>query len=107
MNFEQARFNMVEQQIRPWEVLDFSVLDLLMSIRREEFVPEAYKSVALSEAPIPLGHGASMLVPVIEGAGGLVSDWQGEPLRIGSAGQVVAAGDARVHAEARQLLGAG
>ena len=67
MNFEQARFNMVEQQIRPWEVLDFSVLDLLMSIRREEFVPEAYKSVALSEAPIPLGHGASMLVPVIEG----------------------------------------
>ena len=67
MNFEQARYNMVEQQIRPWEVLDFSVLDLLMSIRREEFVPEAYKSLALSEAEIPLGHGASMLVPVIEG----------------------------------------
>lgn len=67
MNFEQARFNMVEQQVRPWEVLDFGVLDLLMSVRREEFVPEAYKSLALSEAEIPLGHGASMLVPVIEG----------------------------------------
>ncbi|MBS0348304.1 MAG: protein-L-isoaspartate O-methyltransferase [Proteobacteria bacterium] len=67
MNFEQARFNMVEQQVRPWEVLDFSVLDLLMSVRREEFVPEAYKSLALSEAEIPLGHGGSMLVPVIEG----------------------------------------
>ena len=67
MNFEQARYNMVEQQIRPWEVLDFGVLDLLMSVRREEFVPEAYKSLALSEAEIPLGHGASMLIPVIEG----------------------------------------
>jgi protein-L-isoaspartate(D-aspartate) O-methyltransferase len=67
MNFEKARFNMVEQQIRPWEVLDFDVLDLLMSVRREEFVPEAYKSLALSEAEIPLGHGASMLIPVIEG----------------------------------------
>jgi len=67
MNFEQARFNMVEQQIRPWEVLDFGVLDVLMSVRREEFVPEAYKGVALSEAEIPLGHGGSMLIPVIEG----------------------------------------
>ena len=63
----QARYNMIEQQIRPWEVLDFDVLDLLMSVRREEFVPEAYKSLALSEAEIPLGHGASMLIPVIEG----------------------------------------
>lgn len=67
MNFEKARFNMVEQQIRPWEVLDFDVLDLLMSVRREEFVPEAYKSLALSEAEIPLGHGGGMLIPVIEG----------------------------------------
>ena len=67
MNFEKARFNMVEQQIRPWEVLDFGVLDVLMSVRREEFVPEIYKSLALSEAEIPLGHGGSMLIPVIEG----------------------------------------
>ncbi len=67
MNYEQARYNMVEQQIRPWEVLDFGVLDTLMSVRREEFVPEAYKSLALSEGEIPLGNGGSMLVPVIEG----------------------------------------
>ena len=67
MNYEQARFNMVEQQIRPWEVLDFGVLDVLMSVRREEFVPEAYKGVALSEAEIPLGNGSAMLIPVIEG----------------------------------------
>ncbi|MCP5237882.1 MAG: protein-L-isoaspartate O-methyltransferase [Zoogloeaceae bacterium] len=67
MNFERARFNMVEQQVRPWDVLDFDVLDLLMEVRREEYVPSAYKALALSEAEIPLGHGATMLKPVIEG----------------------------------------
>ncbi|MCB1929125.1 MAG: protein-L-isoaspartate O-methyltransferase [Rhodocyclaceae bacterium] len=67
MNFERARFNMVEQQVRPWDVLDFDVLDLLMEVRREEYVPPAYKALALSEAEIPLGHGATMLKPVIEG----------------------------------------
>lgn len=67
MNLEQARFNMVEQQIRPWEVLDTDVLDLLMTVRREEFVPEAYRSLALSEAEIPLPAGQLMLRPVIEG----------------------------------------
>ncbi|MCB1956421.1 MAG: protein-L-isoaspartate O-methyltransferase [Rhodocyclaceae bacterium] len=67
MNFERARYNMVEQQVRPWDVLDFDVLDLLMEVRREEYVPPAMKSLALSEAEIPLGHGASMLKPVIEG----------------------------------------
>ncbi len=41
MNFEKARFNMVEQRIRPWEVLDQNVLDLLMTVKREEFVPAA------------------------------------------------------------------
>ncbi len=67
MNFERARFNMVEQQVRPWDVLDFNVLDLLMEVRREEYVPPAMKALALSEAEILLGHGASMLKPVIEG----------------------------------------
>ncbi|MCB1916843.1 MAG: protein-L-isoaspartate O-methyltransferase [Rhodocyclaceae bacterium] len=67
MNFERARFNMVEQQVRPWDVLDFDVLDLLMQVRREEYVPPAHRALALSEAEIPLGHGASMLKPVIEG----------------------------------------
>lgn len=67
MNFEQARFNMVEQQIRPWDVLDPDVLDTLMAVHREAFVPEAYRELALAETQIPLGHGQHMLTPVIEG----------------------------------------
>ena len=67
MNFEQARFNMVEQQIRPWEVLDQDVLDLLMAVRREEFVPAAYKTLAFADIEIPIGCGQVMLKPVIEG----------------------------------------
>jgi protein-L-isoaspartate(D-aspartate) O-methyltransferase len=67
MNFERARFNMVEQQVRPWEVLDMDVLDVLMEVHREEFVPPAYRSLALSEANIPLPAGQVMLTPVIEG----------------------------------------
>lgn len=67
MNFEQARFNMVEQQIRTWEVLDQDVLDLLMTVRREEFVPAAYRNLAFAEVEIPIGCGQVMLKPVIEG----------------------------------------
>lgn len=67
MNFERARFNMVEQQIRPWEVLDMDVLDVLMQVHREEFVAPSYRSIALSEALIPLPCGQAMLTPVIEG----------------------------------------
>ena len=67
MNFEKARFNMVEQQIRPWEVLDQDVLDLLMTVKREEFVPAAYRDLAFTEVEIPIGCGQVMLKPVIEG----------------------------------------
>lgn len=67
MNIEQARFNMVEQQIRPWEVLDQGVLDLLSRVRREEFVPEAYRAMAFADLEIPLGHGEFMLTPKLEG----------------------------------------
>jgi protein-L-isoaspartate(D-aspartate) O-methyltransferase len=67
MNFEQAHFNMVEQQIRPWDVLDPNVLDLLMLVKREDFVPAAYRVFAYSDTEIPLSQGASMLKPVIEG----------------------------------------
>ena len=67
MNFEQARFNMVEQQIRTWEVLDQDVLDLLMTVRREEFVPAAYRNLAFADVEIPIGCGQVMLKPVIEG----------------------------------------
>ena len=67
MNFEQARYNMVEQQIRPWEVLDQDVLDLLMTVKREEFVPAAYRELAFADVEIPIGCGQVMLKPVIEG----------------------------------------
>lgn len=66
MNVEQARFNMIEQQIRPWEVLDQGVLDLLLVVKREEFVPPAYRSIAFADTEIPLGHDAVMLAPKIE-----------------------------------------
>ena len=67
MNFEKARFNMVEQQIRPWEVLDQDVLDLLMTVKREEFVPKAHRELAFADVEIPIGCGQVMLKPVIEG----------------------------------------
>jgi protein-L-isoaspartate(D-aspartate) O-methyltransferase len=66
MDYERARFNMVEQQIRPWEVLDHRVLDLLLQVRREDFVPSAYRDVAFADMEIPLGHGEKMLQPKLE-----------------------------------------
>ena len=66
MNLEQARFNMVEQQIRPWDVLDQDVLALLYVVKREQFVPTAYRQLAFADVEIPLGRGASMLAPKIE-----------------------------------------
>lgn len=66
MNLEQARFNMIEQQIRTWEVLDQEVLDLLFEVRREEFVPERYRALAFADMEIPLGHGEVMLAPKLE-----------------------------------------
>ena len=70
MNIERARFNMVEQQIRTWEVLDARVLDLLYVVRREEFVPEQWRSLAFSDIEIPLfegaGPGERMMPPRVE-----------------------------------------
>jgi protein-L-isoaspartate(D-aspartate) O-methyltransferase len=66
MNLEQARLNMVESQIRTWEVLDQTVLDLLMTVRREEFVPEKYRDLAFADMEIPLGFGEGMLAPKME-----------------------------------------
>jgi len=66
MNLEQARHNMVEQQIRPWEVLDQDVLDLLYAVPREEFVPPACRNLAFSDMEIPLGEGERMWAPKIE-----------------------------------------
>jgi protein-L-isoaspartate(D-aspartate) O-methyltransferase len=66
MNIEQARFNMIEQQIRPWDVLDAGVLALLGSVRREDFVPAAYRSIAFTDTEVPLPEGQAMLAPKIE-----------------------------------------
>jgi len=66
MNFEQARFNMVEQQIRPWEVLDSRVLSLLEQIHREDFVPVRYRKLAFADLAVPLDCGQVMMRPKIE-----------------------------------------
>ncbi|MDQ3186229.1 MAG: protein-L-isoaspartate O-methyltransferase [Pseudomonadota bacterium] len=66
MDLEQIRFNMVEQQIRPWDVLDQEVLKLLFELRREEFVPAPYRSLAFIDMEIPLGYGEVMLAPKLE-----------------------------------------
>ncbi len=66
MNIEQARFNMIEQQIRPWNVLDQDVLDTLVVVKREDFVPAAYKSLAFVDTEIPLPGGGAMFTPKLE-----------------------------------------
>ena len=66
MNLEQARFNMIEQQIRPWEVLDAHVLHLLSVVKREDFVPAGFKNLAFVDMEIPLAGGQCMLAPRVE-----------------------------------------
>lgn len=66
MNLEQARFNMIEQQLRPARVLDEDVLELLAVVKREDFVPTAWRHLAFAETEIPLGHGAAMFSPWLE-----------------------------------------
>ena len=66
MNVEQARFNMIEQQIRPWDVLDGSVLALLAAIRREDFLPPEHRALAFMDLEVPLAEGQHMLAPKVE-----------------------------------------
>ena len=66
MNVEQARFNMIEQQIRTWEVLDPAVLELLHEVRREDFVPGEHRALAFADLEVPLGHGETMMQPKVE-----------------------------------------
>ncbi len=66
VNNEIARYNMIEQQIRPWDVMDDQVLDLLVQLPREDFVPEAYKAMAFMDMPLPLGHDQCMMPPKLE-----------------------------------------
>ena len=66
MNFEQARLNMIEQQIRTWDVLDQKVLDLIARIHREDFVPEECRLLALADVQLPLLHGQCTMTPKLE-----------------------------------------
>lgn len=66
MNVEQARYNMIEQQIRPWDVLDQDVLSLLALVKREDFCPAAYRALAFVDTEVPLPGGQCMLAPKVE-----------------------------------------
>ncbi len=66
-SFEQARFNMVEQQVRPWEVIDSRVLSVMSSLPREKFVPDEFAGLAYADIEVPLAHGEHMLKPTIVG----------------------------------------
>ena len=67
IDFAKARELMVEQQVRPWDVLDPRVLDVLATLPREEFVPAAHRSLAYADLSLPLAHGEAMMKPVLEG----------------------------------------
>ncbi len=66
IDIERARFNMAEQQIRPWEVTDERVLEVMQRVPRERFVPHAYRELAFADLRIPLGHGEVMMEPKVE-----------------------------------------
>jgi protein-L-isoaspartate(D-aspartate) O-methyltransferase len=67
LNIELARHNMIEQQVRPWDVLDSRVLEALSAVRREDFVPPACRNLAFADLCLPLGHDEVMMKPVVEG----------------------------------------
>ena len=67
IDYTQARENMVEQQVRPWDVLDARVLETLATLPREAFVADAHRALAYADLELPLGHGQVMAKPVIEG----------------------------------------
>lgn len=85
-NLERARYNMIEQQIRTWEVLDAAVLDVLREVPREDFVPARYRKLAFSDLRIPLGQGQVMMKPIEEGRmlQSLALDKQHRVLEIGT-----------------------
>lgn len=67
IDYAKAREMMVEQQVRPWDVLDARVLETIASVPREAFVPEALRALAYADTALPLGHGEAMMKPVLEG----------------------------------------
>lgn len=101
INLEQARFNMVEQQVRTWDVLDPAVLDTLREVPREDFVPGRYRRLAFSDLRIPLPNGEVMMKPLEEGR--MLQALQIEPgqrvLEIGTGSGFTAACLSRLGAE--------
>lgn len=93
LDYAKARDNMVEQQVRPWDVLDFRVLDVLSALPREAFVPAEHRALAYSDLAIPLGHGEWMMKPVLEGRAlqALALDGSEDVLEIGSGSGFLAA----------------
>jgi protein-L-isoaspartate(D-aspartate) O-methyltransferase len=67
MNKDFARQQMIEQQVRAWDVFDLNVLDALKEVPREQFVPEGFATLAFADSEIPIGHGQAMMTPTIEG----------------------------------------
>ena len=67
LDIEQARHAMIEQQVRPWDVVDLQVLQTLTAMPRERFVPEQHRALAFADTALPIGHGQSMFKPVLEG----------------------------------------
>jgi protein-L-isoaspartate(D-aspartate) O-methyltransferase len=90
---QTARFNMIEQQIRPWNVLDGDILEALTLVRREDFVPEKHRALAFADTELPLGYGQFMLAPRLEAR--LLQDLHVEPtdtvLEIGTGSGYMAA----------------
>lgn len=103
LNFDRARFNMVEQQVRPWEVLDTRVLDVLTEVKREDFVPPQHRKLAFADLAIPLEHGELMMKPVVEGRllQALAVGGEDDVLEIGTGSGFIAACLARL---GRQVL---
>ncbi len=67
MNFDKARHNMVTQQVRSWEVLNKDILNAMLNVQREEFVPVSQRKLAFADMPLPIGHDQYMMKPVVEG----------------------------------------
>jgi protein-L-isoaspartate(D-aspartate) O-methyltransferase len=67
MNVEHARHAMIEQQVRPWDIVDLQVLAAMSAVPRENFVPAAYRDLAFADTELPIGHGETMFKPVLEG----------------------------------------
>jgi len=104
-NVESARRQMIDQQVRAWDVLDDRVLGILAEVPRERFVPEAYRDVAFADTAIPLGHGQSMLAPKVEGRilQALALGRSDEVLEIGTGSGFFAACLARLSRHVRTL----